>query len=119
MPVTIHELALHRLELPTSTTELNGAQFAEAGLAILGGCEVCRATLAAYNACPSKSGYWRCLNGCIGDAGWDDVAQASRDIFESEQTAPDEYEEDPYPDSDLPPSWFDPSYAGESWEEES
>jgi hypothetical protein len=22
-----------------------------------------------------------------------------------------------YPDSPVPPSWFDPSYAGESWDE--
>lgn len=23
-----------------------------------------------------------------------------------------------YPDSDTPPAWFDPSYAGESWDDE-
>ena len=23
-----------------------------------------------------------------------------------------------YPDSDVPPSWFDPAYAGERWNEE-
>lgn len=83
-PVTIHELALYRLGLPTSTSELNGAQFEEAGLAILGGCEVCGATLAAYNACPAKTGYWRCMNDCIGSEGWTDVREANMEIFGTE-----------------------------------
>ena len=36
------------------------ADFFAAGVDILGGCEICAATIAAYNAYPSKSGYWRC-----------------------------------------------------------
>lgn len=91
-PVTILKLALYRLGLPDDTSSLNGAQFAEVGLQIMGGCEVCGATLAAYNACPSKSGYWRCLNGCIGNDGWYDVALADREIAamaEQEDSDPD------------------------------
>jgi hypothetical protein len=44
--------------------------FDEAGVSMLGGCEVCGASVAAYNACPSKSGYIRCASGCIGDRGF-------------------------------------------------
>ena len=43
------------------------------GVDILGGCQTCHATIAAYNAYPSTSGYWRCAD-CIGDAGFATVA---------------------------------------------
>lgn len=80
MSITILELASHRLGRDAS----NGADFAEAELPIMGGCECCGASIAAYNACPSKSGYLRCANGCIGDAGWDDVIEAEAAIFHTE-----------------------------------
>lgn len=79
MPVTIHELAEHRLG---KTGDLTGGDYHEAGLQILGGCEICGASLAGYNGYPSKSGYWRCAD-CLGDDGWDEVAQANRDIFDT------------------------------------
>ena len=44
-----------------------------AGVDILGGCQGCHATIAAYNAYPSTSGYWRCA-GCIGDTGFATIA---------------------------------------------
>lgn len=77
-PVTILELALHRGARENTLGGVNGGEFEKVGLQILGGCEVCGATLAAYNACPSKTGYWRCLHGCIADQGWDDVAECDR-----------------------------------------
>jgi hypothetical protein len=43
------------------------------GVDILGGCQSCHATIAAYNAYPSTSGYWRCAD-CIGDTGFATVA---------------------------------------------
>jgi hypothetical protein len=46
----------------------SGADIAAVGLAILGGCCRCAATIAAYNAYPSKNGYWMCGD-CIGEAG--------------------------------------------------
>jgi hypothetical protein len=39
------------------------------GVDIIGGCQTCGATIAAYNAYPSTSGYWCCAN-CIGDTGF-------------------------------------------------
>ena len=43
------------------------------GVDILGGCQGCHATIAAYNAYPSTSGYGRCAN-CIGHDGFATVA---------------------------------------------
>lgn len=79
-PITILQLAEHRLGREAVT----GSDFEEAGLPMLGGCQVCAATIAAYNACPSRSGYIRCAAGCIGDSGWTTVEEANRDIFEGE-----------------------------------
>jgi hypothetical protein len=43
------------------------------GVDIIGGCQICAATIAVYNAYPSTSGYWRCAD-CIGDTGFATVA---------------------------------------------
>ena len=43
------------------------------GVDIIGGCQGCQATIAAYNAYPSTSGYWRCAD-CIGQDGFATVA---------------------------------------------
>ena len=43
------------------------------GVGTLGHCQRCAATLAAYNAYPSTSGFWRCAD-CIGDTGFATVA---------------------------------------------
>ena len=50
------------------------SDFFAAGVDILGGCEICAATIAAYNAYPSKSGYWRCGD-CITDIGFATVQE--------------------------------------------
>lgn len=76
-PITILELATFILGREAST----GLDFYDAGLAMMGGCEICGASLAAYNACPSKSGFWRCRSGCIDDTGWTDLEEARQDIF--------------------------------------
>lgn len=75
-PVTILQLAEFRIKREPST----GDDFAEAGLQIMGGCERCHASIAAYNACPSKSGNWRC-DDCIGDDGFATVSEANEFIF--------------------------------------
>jgi hypothetical protein len=61
--------------------------FNKAGLPMMGGCEVCEASIAAYNAYPSKGGYLRCAD-CIGEDGWHSSTKAFHDIF------PDGDEED-------------------------
>lgn len=78
MPITVSELADHRLGRRAE----HGGDFEEAGLPIMGGCVGCGASVAAYNAFPSRSGYLACRD-CVGGAGWNDVKQADRDIFGS------------------------------------
>ena len=50
-----------------------GEDHYKAGVGILGGCEICFATIASYNAYPARSGFWRCAD-CIGEAGYATVA---------------------------------------------
>lgn len=72
MPATIHELAVlihERRDDPIPTDKFPAHFYLDAGLNLIGGCELCEATLAAYNAYPSRSGYWRCSD-CIGDTGF-------------------------------------------------
>ena len=75
--VTVLELAEHRLGHRAE----HGGHFEQAGLPIMGGCQVCEATIAAYNACPSTTGFLRCGD-CIGPFGWETVEQANQDLFE-------------------------------------
>jgi hypothetical protein len=56
------------------------ADLDKAQLPMMGGCQVCEASIACYNAYPSKSGYLRCAD-CIGEEGWHSSSQAYRDIF--------------------------------------
>lgn len=90
--VTILDLAKYRLGLGDDVTTLTGADFQHAGLAIMGGCMICGATLAAYNGCPTKSGYWACARECaemMGDEGpWYDVAEANTAIFGADDPGP-------------------------------
>lgn len=84
MPITILELARFRGAKEGPDGTINGAEFIKVGLPILGGCCVCEATIAAYNACPSKSGFLKCRDNCIGDDGWETVEEANKDIFPEE-----------------------------------
>lgn len=83
-PITILDLALHRGAKAEPDGSINGAEFARVGLPLFGGCELCHASIAAYNACPSHSGYLRCTE-CIGSTGWTSVERANREIFEDEE----------------------------------
>lgn len=81
MPITFLDLAVHRgAKRQEDQTGINGAEFERVGLQIMGGCEVCGASLAAYNGYPAKSGYWRCSHD-IGNEGFETVEEANRFIF--------------------------------------
>lgn len=71
IPITVMKWAEHRLGREASTE----ADFTEAGLQMMGGCRGCGATLAAYNAYPSKSGYWACGD-CISYDGFGSCEEA-------------------------------------------
>lgn len=55
IPINICNLANFILGYEAVT----GEDFEKAGLAIMGGCQQCGASIACYNAYPSKTGYWR------------------------------------------------------------
>ena len=80
-PVTILALAKYRLGLGREVSSLSGADFTRASLPIMGGCQRCEATIAAYNACPSKTGYLMCADSCIGDLGYATVQEANEALF--------------------------------------
>lgn len=73
-PITILDVAQARGAKPEPDGTLTGAEFERVGLAILGGCQVCGASVAAYNAYPSCTGFWRCED-CVGDTGFDTVEE--------------------------------------------
>lgn len=76
MTITVQELASFVLNREATT----GQDFEQARLPMLGGCEVCGASIAAYNAYPSKSGYLRCADD-IGDSGWEVITDAAAGVF--------------------------------------
>jgi hypothetical protein len=85
-PVTILDLAEFRRVATDADGSINLDAFIAVGLPMFGGCSVCAASIAAYNACPSRSGYLKCAEGCIGDDGYPTVEEANRALF------PEEYE---------------------------
>ena len=84
-PITIRELCLYRMGLLGRPIRedgvVTGDDYYATGLPMIGGCQVCGATVAGYNSCPSKTGYIRCASGCISDLGWDTVEEANEAIF--------------------------------------
>jgi hypothetical protein len=80
MPVTIHELAVYRGLKTEEDGSYTMADIEEVGLPLLSGCENCGASLAAYNAYPSTTGFIRCA-GCIGSLGWTTVEEAAIGLF--------------------------------------
>lgn len=56
-PPTILDIAKARGVEEDENGGINGAEFARVGLPLMGGCQVCNATIAAYNAYPGINGY--------------------------------------------------------------
>lgn len=78
--VTIHQIAEARVG---KSGTLTGADYIEAQLPMLGGCECCHASIAGYNAYPAQSGFIRCAD-CIGDDGYPTLVAAIAAIFGGE-----------------------------------
>ena len=85
-PITVLDLAMYRGAKECEGGGVTGGAIESVGLPFLGGCKRCGATIAAYNACPSKHGVLMCSSGCIGEDGYATVEEANRAIF------PEEYE---------------------------
>lgn len=76
--ITALELAIHR-GCPEDKLTMGNVQ--DTGIAFMGGCRICAASIACYNAYPSRDGYWRCKD-CIDENGYDTVEQANAHIFD-------------------------------------
>jgi hypothetical protein len=81
MPITILDYVKSKAGEKDS---YSAGDFRSYGVEMLGGCEICQATIAAYNAYPSKSGYWRCAD-CIGSNGFDTVEEFIKDETETDR----------------------------------
>ena len=65
------------------------------GLPFFGGCQLCHASIACYNAYPSKTNYLRC-RACIGDLGFATTGEFEEWCKQFDQGLPhdDEHEDD-------------------------
>jgi uncharacterized Zn finger protein len=61
--------------------------FTSNGVEVVGGCERCPAVIAAYNAYPSRSGYWRCAE-CIEDTGYSTAEEYRESLPDAIITCP-------------------------------
>lgn len=85
-PITVSELARHRGVKPDDDGCVDATEYDRVGLPMMGGCVGCEATIAAYNAHPSKCGFLKCGD-CIGDDGWTSVEECDRDLFGTDTVA--------------------------------
>ena len=74
--ITLLQLARAMGAEETEDGAINGSEFERLGLPMLGGCQVCQATIAAYNACPTTTGYLSCTN-CVETEGYATVEVAA------------------------------------------
>jgi hypothetical protein len=85
MAITILDYVKSQIGAKDSYT---AEDFHGTGVDIMGGCEICGATTAGYNAHPSISGYWRCAD-CIADGGFATVEDFINYCTNTTQTEPD------------------------------
>lgn len=84
MPITVLDLVMFRDPTIKDDGPITLGRVEATGLPFFGGCQCCGASIVAYNACPSKSGYLKCASGCIGDTGYETCDEANRAMFQEE-----------------------------------
>ena len=72
MPITALDIVKARGAQAGKDGSISGAEFHRVGIPMFGGCQRCGASIAAYNAYPSVTGYLQC-EGCIRKDGFKDV----------------------------------------------
>lgn len=85
--VTVMDLCLYRLGMDPDTPSMTYEEFQKASLPMMGGCQGCGATVAAYNSFPSTTGYLRCRD-CIEDLGFKTVEEANQALFDGKRVTP-------------------------------
>lgn len=76
--ITIDEVATARAGREIQTA----AEFAAVDLRIFGGCQNCGACIAAYNAYPTKTGFWGCEDCTPTVMGFETVEEFERFLLE-------------------------------------
>ena len=100
--ITICDVAIAWGAKADPNAGINGAEFARLGLPMLGGCYVCEASIAAFNASPTKTGYLACTKTCTEeDTGFRTVQEFNE--FIKQQPEPPEKER--FYDDDEPKHW--------------
>lgn len=84
MAITIHELAVYRGLKTRHDGSYSMGDIHDVGLELLGGCQGCEASIAAYNAYPTKHGFWCCAD-CVGEHGFNTVDEANAFIFGTDE----------------------------------
>lgn len=74
-PITVLQLAEARASAAGLPLPRTGEDFNAVDLSIMGGCQRCAASIAAYNAYPSRTGFWQCGD-CIGRDGFATAEEA-------------------------------------------
>src|ERR1700748_1688879 len=102
--ITVFQLAKFRGVKEDDSGCVSMGAFDAVGLPMLGGCQDCGASCAAYNSCPTKNGLLTCLDGIREEDGFETVEKANRFIFPEEyawlgvnrvaKTEPDQLEYD-------------------------
>ena len=120
MFITALQVAESRGMVPDSDNGYSGAAFAKVNVPMLGGCAGCHATIAAYNAYPTKTGFWMC-DMCVqmSEQGFNTVeeyeafekreSEANEDYYEDRSEYP--LADDPIFDKEADPmDYYDPFY---------
>ena len=68
-PLSVLDIAIQQGLQPSEDGTYSAEGLLRHGFTMIGGCQCCYATIAVYNAYPSKSGYWMCGD-CISDYGF-------------------------------------------------
>lgn len=74
MAISILHIALEKGVTKDERGSITMGEFDRLDLPFFSGCQICGASLAPYNAYPSKTGFIRCID-CIGDFGFETVRQ--------------------------------------------
>ena len=81
--VTILELALSRGLVESEGGGYSAEAIEATGLPFMGGCALCGACIAAYNAAPTKSGFLMCAKECADGHGFATIEEAEAFLAET------------------------------------
>lgn len=82
MPVVTILQVAEALGVEENNGQISGGEFLKWDLPIMGGCQGCGATIAAYNAAPTTTGFLRCASDCADGYGYNTVEEAVAAMYD-------------------------------------